>query len=182
MNARLRLLAACTAALLGAAAHAQDHIKPGLWESTVSMKSDNPAFEQMKARLAAMPPEQRAQMEKMMAGHGMGMGADGSTMRVCVTKEQIARGFHPEDKGHCSRSNVSTSGNVTKFDFACQSERSTVTGHGAFTEMGDTAFNVVSSTEMVSEKRTMHMQSEINGKFVSSDCGDVKPIEPPPAK
>ena len=187
MNVRQSLLVACVLALSGAAANAQQpHMRPGLWEETIKFKTDDPranaAMEQMQQRLAAMPPEQRAQMEKMMAGHGMGMGADGSTMRVCVTKEQIARGFHPEDKGHCSRSNVSTSGNVTKFDFACQSERSTVTGHGAFTEMGDTAFNVVSSTEMVSEKRTMHMQSEINGKFVAGDCGDVKPIEPPPAK
>jgi hypothetical protein len=34
MNARLRLLLACSAAFLGTAAHAQEHIKPGLWESS----------------------------------------------------------------------------------------------------------------------------------------------------
>jgi len=27
----------------------------------------------------------------------------------------------------------------------------------------------------------MHTQSDIAGKFISSDCGDVKPLETPPA-
>jgi len=26
---------------------------------------------------------------------------------------------------------------------------------------------------------TMHMQNDLTGKFISSDCGDVKPIETP---
>ena len=183
MNARHRLLVACAIALPAVAALAQQpHIRPGLWEETVNVKSDNAqmnaAMEQMKARMAAMTPEQRAAMEKAMAGHGMGMGGSANTMRVCVTKEQIARGFRPEEKGHCSRSNISTSGNVTKFDFACQSERGGgITGHGVYTEMGDTAFTVSTSADMTNPKMTMHIQNDMTGKFVSSDCGDVKPLE-----
>jgi len=184
MNARQRLLVACAAALPCAAALAQQpHIRPGLWEETVNVKSDNAqmnaAMEQMKARMAAMTPEQRAAMEKAMAGHGMGMGGSANTMRVCVTKEQIARGFRPEEKGHCSRTNISTSGNVTKFDFACQSERGGgITGHGVYTELGDTAFTVSTSADMTNPKMTMHIQNDMTGKFISSDCGDVKPMEP----
>ena len=187
MNVRHRLLVACAVALPATLVLAQQpHIRPGLWEESVSIKTDDPkanaAIEQMKERMASMPPEQRAAMEKMMASHGMGMTGTPSAMRVCITKEQIARGFHPEDHGHCSRANVATSGSVTKFDFACQSEHSNVTGHGTFTEMGDTAFAVNSVADTVSDKRTMHIQSDMTGKFVSSDCGDVKPMEPPPAK
>lgn len=184
MNARHRLLVACAIALPAVAALAQQpHIRPGLWEETVNVKSDNAqmnaAMAQMKERMAAMTPEQRAAMEKAMAGHGMGMGGAANTMRVCVTKEQIARGFRPEEKGHCSRSNISTSGNVTKFDFACQSERGGgITGHGVYTELGDTAFTVSTSADMTNPKMTMHIQNDMTGKFVSSDCGDVKPLEP----
>ena len=189
MNARHRLLIACAVALPAAAALAQQpHIRPGLWEETIQIKTDNPqmnaAMEQMKQRMASMTPEQRAAMEKAMAGHGAAFNPGApNTMRVCITKEQIARGFHPEQKGHCSRSNVSTSGNVTKFDFACQSERgSDISGHGVYTELGDTAFSATTTADIASAKTNMHMQNDMSGKFISSDCGDVKPIEPPPAK
>jgi hypothetical protein len=182
MNARQRLLVACAAALPAVAALAQSsHLRPGLWEETVTVKSDNAqmnaAMEQMKQRMAQMPPEQRAAMEKMMASHGMGAGGTPNAHRVCITKEQIDRGFKPEEHGHCSRSNVSSSGNVTKFDFACQSERgSSVTGHGIYTETGDSAFAASTVADTVSPKMTMHIQSEIVGKFIASDCGDVKPV------
>ena len=186
MNARLRLSVACAAALLGGAALAQSHLKPGLWEETVTSKTDNAqanaAMEQMKQRLAAMSPEQRAAMEKMMGGHAMpGSGAP-NVIRVCITKEQAQRNFAPDSNGHCTRTNVSTSGNTTKFDFSCVSAHSTITGHGAFTNLGDSAFAVSTTADTVSTKMTMHIQSDIAGKFVSSDCGDVKPYEAPPAK
>jgi len=182
MNARQRLLVACAVALPAAAALAQSsHLRPGLWEETVTAKNDNPqanaAMEQMKQRMAQMSPEQRAAMDKAMAGHGMGMGGAPNSHRVCITKEQIDRGFKPEDRGRCSRSNVSTAGNVTTFDFACQSERGgNVTGHGTYTEMGDSAFAANTVADMASPKMTMHIQSDIAGKFVSSDCGDIKPV------
>lgn len=188
MNARHRLFLSCAIALTSAAALAQQpHIRPGLWEETINVKSDNAqmnaAMEQMKQRMAAMTPEQRAAMDKAMAGHGMGMtGGGANTMRVCVTKEQIARGFRPEERGHCSRANIVTSGRVTKFDFACQSERGGITGHGEYTELSDTAFTVSTTADISNPKMTMHMQNDMSGKFVSSDCGDVKPMEMPPAK
>src|SRR6516225_5460096 len=87
MHAR-QLLVACAVALPAAAALAQSaHLRPGLWEETVTTKSDNAqmnaAMEQMKQRMAQMSPEQRAAMEKAMAGHGMGMAGAPNTMRVC---------------------------------------------------------------------------------------------------
>ena len=183
MNSRLRIPAIAVATLLAGAAHAQANLKPGLWEETITTKTDNAqanaAMEQMKQRLAAMTPDQRAMMEKMMGGHTMpGSGAPNS-VRVCVTKEQIARGMHPEGNGRCTRSNVSQSGSVTRFDFSCTSEHSSVTGQGTFTEMGDKAFAVSSTADTVTSHNTMHIQSDVAGKFVSSDCGDVKPFEPP---
>ena len=187
MKARLALLAAAVGALMASSAWADPHMRPGLWEETIAVKSDNAqanaAMEQMKEKMASMPPEQRAAIEKMMASHGVGMGSGApNTVRVCVTQAQVDRGFKPEDNGRCSRNNVSTSGNVTTFDFACKSERSSITGHGKFTAMGDSAFAVSTSTDNVSPKMTMHMQSDIAGKFISSDCGDVKPVEMPAQK
>jgi len=185
MQTRSRLLVAGLAALSCAAALAQPKIRPGLWEETIAIKTDNAqanaAMEQMKEKLASMPPDQRAAIEKMMASRGMGMQPGGApnTVRVCITKEQIARGFTPDRDGRCSRVNVSTSGNVTKFDFTCASEHRNMTGHGTLTTMGDTAFAVSTVADTADQKNTMQVQSDINGKFVSGDCGDVKPMETP---
>lgn len=184
MNARLRLPAACAAALLAATAQAQTHVRPGLWEETITVKTDNAqanaAMAQMKDKLASMPPEQRVAIEKMMAGHGMGMGGAPSSMRVCITKEQAERDFTPDNSGRCQRTNVSRSGDVTKFDFTCTSARSDVSGHGQFTVLGDSAFAVTTAADVVTKSMAMHTQTDIAGKFVASDCGDVKPAEAPP--
>ena len=181
MNARPSLLLACSAMLLGAtAAQAQVHIKPGLWENTVTMKSDNPAMEQIKAKLAAMPPEQRAQMEKMMPG--MAPGGAPNSIRVCISKEQAARDITPDNDGRCSRTNVVRSGDTTQFDFSCKSARSDVSGHGSFTRISDNAYTASSTAAMVTKSTTTHMQTDISSRFISSDCGDVKPIERPPAR
>ena len=188
MKTRTRLLVAGVAALSCPALLAQPRIRPGLWEETVTMKTDNAqanaAMEQMKAKLASMPPEQRAAIEKMMAGRGMGMtpGGAANVIRVCITKAQIDRGFTPDRDGRCSRMNVSTSGNVTTFDFACASDQHKVTGHGTFTAMGDTAFTASTVADTTSQKTSMRVQSDMAGKFIAGDCGDVKPIEMPPAK
>jgi hypothetical protein len=185
MNARLRLSFACATALLAAAAQAQTHIRPGLWEEQITIKSDNPqanaAMAQMQDKLASMPPEQRAAIEKMMASHGIGAGGAPNTVRTCITKEQTERGFTPDASGRCQRTNVARSGNVTKFDFTCTSAHSDVSGHGQLTELSDTAFAMTSAADMVTKTSSMHTQTDIAGRFVSSDCGDVKPAEMPPA-
>ena len=141
-------------------------------------------MEQMKAKLASMPPEQRAAIEKMMASHGVGATPGGApnVVRVCITKEQVDRGFTPDRDGRCSRVNVSTSGNVTKFDFTCASEHNTMSGHGTLTTMGDSAFAVSTVANTSGQKNAMQVQSDIAGRFVSRDCGDVKPMETPPGK
>jgi len=190
MNARHRLLVACAVALPAVSASAQaPQIRPGLWEETVKMKMGggeaDAAMEKMQARLAAMPPDQRAAVEKMMAGRGLGLvpGGAANTVRVCYTKEQLARGFTPGRDSQCTRKNVSTSGNVTRYDFACTTARNhSVVGHGTLTTMGDSAFAFSSESDSTSDKGTMHMTNDIAGKFVSSDCGDVKPIEIPQGK
>ena len=188
MNARPRFLAAAAALASASVLAQQPHVRPGLWEETVQVKTDNAqanaAMEQMKEKLASMPPDQRAAIEKMMASHGMGMTPGGApnTVRVCITKEQVDRGFTPDRDGRCTRVNVTTSGNVTKFDFSCASTHTNVTGHGTFTAMGDSAFAVSTVADSTGQSATTHIQSDVAGKFVSSNCGDVKPMEVPPAK
>ena len=95
MNARHRLLIACAVALPTVVALAQQpHIRPGLWEETVQVKSDNAqmnaAMEQMRQRMAAMTPEQRAAMEKAMGGHAaFNPGVQASAQRSPVPGTRV---------------------------------------------------------------------------------------------
>ena len=70
----LSLMVACTGASLPAAA--QTTLKPGLWEiqhKTSGKAEASHADAEMQKQMAAMPPEQRKQMEAMMAGRGGAM-------------------------------------------------------------------------------------------------------------
>jgi hypothetical protein len=186
MTTAHRLSAALVLMLPALAAQAAGHIKPGLWEQTMEVKSDNPqanaAMAQMKERLAAMSPAQREAMEKAMAGRGVNMGGAPNTMRVCITKEQAERDVTPDRNGHCQRTDVVRSGNTVRFSFACTTERSSVTGKGVFTQVSDSAYTVATDADMALHGAPSHVHTDIAARFVSGDCGGVKPVEAPPAR
>ena len=78
MKKTLALAAACIAF----AAQAQT-IQPGLWEFKHDMRMPGrpdvaAQMAQMREQMKNLPPEARKMMEQQMAGHGMGMGADGA--------------------------------------------------------------------------------------------------------
>jgi hypothetical protein len=122
------------------------------------------------------PPEQRAAMAKMIPG--MAAGDAPSSIRVCITPEQAARAASPESDGRCARTNMVKSGNTTTFDIACKS----VTGHGTMTRVSDNEYTSSTTSEMTHGNQVTHMQTQSTSKFISSDCGDVKPIQTTPAK
>src|SRR5688572_24317009 len=63
-------------------------IKPGLWEHTMTMKSETgqleQALEQARQMLAAMPEAQRAMMENMMAEQGINFDFANQSFQNCV--------------------------------------------------------------------------------------------------
>jgi len=176
-------LSAAALALAAVAAHAQTQA-PGLWEHSVAMKSDDgrmdKAMAEMQKQLAAMPPDQRQQMEAMMASRGVKMGAGGTTMKVCITKEQAQR--PPEARmgqGHCTQKDVQRSGNTMKFKFECTQPPST--GEGEMTFTSDKAYSGRTVVTSQAEGKPQQTTVEMQGKWLAADCGDVKP-RPTPAK
>ena len=74
---------------LWATAHAQTQkLRPGLWENSVTMKSQSGQLEaamaQMQKSMASLTPAQRKQMEQAMAQQGVSMGPSGNTVKVCI--------------------------------------------------------------------------------------------------
>jgi hypothetical protein len=180
MKSKHALLAA-TMMLSAVCASAQTQA-PGLWEHTFKMTSPGGEMEkaqaQMQAQLAAMPPEKRKQIEEMMKGRGVTMGAQGTVTKVCVSKEQAAKPAEPQMTGDCSRQDVTRSGNKMKYRFEC-SKPQPMTGEGEMTWLGDKAYSGKSTVSTQRNGQPQQMGMEMSGKWLSADCGDVKPFVMP---
>lgn len=161
-------------------------MKPGLWEITNKMGGSGDtgakmaaAQAEMQKQMAAMPPEQRKQMEKMMAQQGVNMapGAAGGGMavRVCITKEMAARNETPaQSQGDCKQEQLQKSGNTTKFKFTCTKPPSS--GEGEVTMNNPESYTMKMKMTSQEKGKPEQMTMDAQGKFVSSDCGSVKPI------
>ena len=183
LNYALAALAAGTFSLSAAA----QNLKPGLWEVTNNMKSASGEMEKSRAeaqqQMANMSPEQRKMMEKMMAEHGVKMGSGGPgamSVKTCMTKEMVERNEIPAQKGDCKTTRQQRSGNTINIAFTCTNPPSS--GEGQFNIVSPEAYTmkmVVNST-MQGKPETMNMDS--SGKWLGSDCGSIKPMQPPNKK
>lgn len=151
---------------------------PGLWEHTMNMKSQGGEMEramaEMQKEMAAMPPEQRKQMEQMMSGRGVTMGAKGTTVKVCITKEQAARPAEPRVSENCTQQVGQRSGNTVKFKFECTKPEAS-SGEGEMTYLGDKAYTGKTNMTTQVHGKPQQMSMEMAGKWLSADCGDIKP-------
>ncbi len=186
MKSLLRF-AALALAFAAAAASAQN-MKPGLWELTNKMSSSSGQMDQAMAQaqqaMAKMPPEQRKKMEEMLAKQGVALGATGpggTSVKICMTKEMVERSEMPaQNQGDCKTTVSPRTGNTVKMAYTCSNPPSS--GEGEFTYASPEAYtSKVTSTTTVQgkpEKITM----DASGKWLSADCGAIKPMPPVPAK
>jgi hypothetical protein len=172
--------AALAAACLPAGAQ---QLKPGLWEISNKMKGSadmDKAMADMQAQMASMPPDQRKQMEAMMAQRGVRMAPGGAgggmTMQMCMTREMVERNDVPMQEG-CTMTKQQRTGNTMKMAYTCT--RPPSSGEGEFTFMGSEAYksHMVVNTNAKGRPETMEMDAA--GKWLGADCGSVKPVTPP---
>ena len=173
------LIAATLLAAAPLAAGAQS-LKPGLWE--IHHKSDNPqmagGMAEMRQQMAQMPPEQRKQMEAMLAQQGVKMapGAGGATaMQVCLTKEMVERNDIPMQDG-CRVTQQQRSGSTMKMAYACTNPPSS--GEGQVTFNGPESYTSRMTVRSMAQGRSDTTTMESDGKWLKSDCGNVRPFTP----
>ncbi len=175
---------AVAALLVGAPARAQK-LAPGLWEHSMTMKSSDPRMAEGMARmqkeLAAMPVEQRKQMEALMAAQGMNMGmaagAGGPAIvaKACLTPEQAARDeMTPPSEGDCKQTSMQRSGNTLRMKFSCTGKRQ-ATGEGEYTLESPKAHRGRTVVDTVEGGKTVRMEMTHTGRWLAADCGAVKP-------
>ena len=165
-------------------AHAQS-VKPGLWDSTVlrltvdgkdMLAQMNTAQEQMRKSLAQLPPDQRKRMEAMMSAQG----GSGGTTRICISPEMAARDgsmMQRPANSECETPKFTKNGNRINFEMNCKQAGTQTVAKGETLLAGDQMTTKVDAvvTEAGGVKRTSVTETQM--KFVSSDCGSVKPID-----
>jgi Protein of unknown function (DUF3617) len=181
-----RLLVVLAVCAFAASASAQD-LKPGLWEVTTKMQSASGEMEaataEMQQQMASMPADQRKMMEEMMAKQGVKMGAGGPgemVAKTCMTREMIERNEIPAQQGNCKTTTQARSGKTMKMTFACTDPPSS--GEGQHTIVSPEAYTtkMVVRTTAQGKPETMNMNG--SGKWLGSDCGNIKPLKSPTLK
>jgi hypothetical protein len=164
--------------LMGLASAVQaQKMAPGLWETTMTVKSADGQMENMAARMqaqmASLPPEQRRMMEEMMAKQGINVSAgQAGAVRICISKEQAERVEPPASDGNCRNDSFQRSGATVKYRFSCANPPTK--GSGEFTLVSDKAYQGRVVIESGGGKAGI-TEMQQRGKWVSANCGALKP-------
>jgi hypothetical protein len=166
----------CPAALW--AADQPFDIKPGLWEvaSTTQMSGMPPI-----PNLDKMTPEQRARIEGMMKN--MAGTPQTNTTKSCVTREGIDKAIAQASSNRnnsCAPKLVSATASKVVLHIDCSREKAEVKSNGDITiERQDSEhFTGNGAMKMTGANgHSMDMKWSMTGRFLSSNCGDVKPAK-----
>jgi len=204
LGVALVLILILTAAPLSLQAQSALPVKPGLWEMQTSSGAGSgggaPAMPAMpalppdaEARIAALPPAQQAQVRAAMAGAGGGAAKPaGTTVQSCIVpntsmdsllnqaQQRTANGMQ------CTFSNRVQTDKGASYDMSCSGPMGSAKGHTDYKVIDDEHFNSTIHMTITGSAQgqvmTMNRDVTTTGKFVSADCGDVKPVGTPPAK
>ncbi len=150
-----------------------ERLKPGLWEMSTKM-------DQMKA-MPKIPPEQMEQLKKM--GIAIPETRDGPIVtKVCFSKEMTERDpkdaqdhLPPEARQECKSQNFSFQGNSYTGEVICNGQNIQGKGNIKGSYSGD-AMSSVYDFKGTSHGKPMNQHIENQGKWLGSDCGNVRPI------
>jgi hypothetical protein len=156
---------------LSAGVVAAENIKPGLWEMTV--KSDA-----MKS-MPKIPPEQMEKM-KQMGIHVPSMENGSMTTQVCISKAMAERDRPPEmdrKESGCQSKNFQRSGSDYSGDIVCDGPDLKGQGKVAGHFDGSEKFTSTYDFKGAVRGKPVSQHHESSGKWLSADCGDVKPMD-----
>jgi hypothetical protein len=151
-------------------------VKSGLWETTTITEISGMAMPTLPPDvLAKMPPEQRAQMEAMM-NRGSGNPV---TSQSCVTEKDLERGLRPETtkEQSCKVDSVSSNGKTQEAHVTCTNSRGKSTGVFRMTATSRESYEGTMDMNTAAAGRPMTIKMRLKGKWLSANCGNVKPIE-----
>lgn len=165
------LLIACVAPV-----NAAGFMRAGLWEMTAQ-----------SAKPVEMPPmsaEQRTQLEKMgvdVARLQQGVFVN----KVCISPEMAERETMPQlnkQETGCQIANQQRSGNLYTVDMVCDGKNMKGKGTTKTTFAGKESFQTESHFTGTAAGQPVDQRMHASGKWLSADCGNVKPQPQPGQK
>jgi Protein of unknown function (DUF3617) len=170
---------------------------PGLWEINGKVQNNDkssagkrdpsqnniqiPAelMDQIKDQLAETSPELSKKMEPVSQFiKNMTFNSDGSvTMKLCFTKDMIVSRKFLDQPGKCTQTRDPVVGNSQKFSFSCTDPATN--GEGTIIFQNTKAYTSNAKISTVLSGKTETALIDNKGKFLSADCGDVKPLVMP---
>ncbi|MDB5986014.1 MAG: hypothetical protein JWR16_1067 [Nevskia sp.] len=168
---RKYLLSIAALALVAAplTAAAWTHGKPGLWATTVEMSFS-------KGGPPPIAPEQLEKMKQM--GIKLPFG-EPVTTNICITPEQAAQDQPPKPPqrdNSCQTQNLQKSGNSFSGDLVCNGAMNG-SGHFQSTYLSDESYAGTMDFAGTSKHGEVAMNNKFSGKWLSADCGSVKPFD-----
>lgn len=194
----VRLAAAATLGLMAASAQAQmfkTAPTPGLWEQEFKILVNGQDLmasmaQAQEAMMKNMPPQQRAQMQAMLAQRGGGPGKQ----RECVTPKEAAELADPrkaiadsmKEQPECRTEVVSISGQTVKVKGRCENPEGYTgdfTGEYTLVDAKNWTYAMQGKGTMASRMPgsgakaggPVDMSMRGQGRWLAADCGNVKP-------
>lgn len=149
------------------------NIKPGLWESTRTIKrvGEMPIPAEMLNRLT---PEQRARMEERMKANSAAH-TNTTTEKHCVTKEDLERdSMKLAEAKECTTTVLNSTSTSIKAKIVCDVEGMHATGTLDLVAADSEHVNGLSRSSMNGNGHTMNVEGSWSSKWLGPSCGKVK--------
>ena len=149
------------------------NVKPGLWESTRTIKraGEMPIPAAMLNRLT---PEQRARMEERMKANSAAH-TNTTTEKHCMTKEDLEKDrLKLADAKECTTTVLNTTTTTVKAKLVCDQEGMHATGTLELVAADPEHVNGSYQSTVNGDGHAMNVEGTWTSKWLGSSCGDVR--------
>jgi hypothetical protein len=168
---------ALAAMALAAQAQTAPPIKPGLWQIQSEREVNGQKAPDASDRLKNMSPEKRAQIEAMMKKNGIATGAGGQR-QVCYTRELLEKSPWADQETGCKVTFSTQNSTSWKWHTSCAQYSLEADGEAVFPDRENYVVKSTSVSKIGDKVR--NSSTTMTGKWLSSDCGDLKPLDAKP--
>lgn len=156
-------------------------VKPGLWETKMTVLDAN--GQEMtppeQAAISRLPPEARARMAETMKARGLSMPDANGVTKTCLSKESFESGAWQQmaTEMGCTTTYSTQTSSSWKWHTSCPARKSESDGEANFS--GAESYRVKLTTTVTMNDKTNTSTRVIQSKWLGADCGDIKPFTPP---
>ena len=147
-------------------------IKPGLWQIQMERETNGQKGPEMSERLKNVPPELRAQVEASLKKRGI--EGSGNTVKVCQTREMLDQSKFLNPLPDCKTTYSTRTNSSWKSHTSCSQNHMESDSEITFSGSENYISKTTATIQSEGQTNTTHITK--TAKWLSADCGDIKPI------